>query len=166
MRVALRRACLGIRLCTLIGVGCLVAHLATASVAPRKDGAQASAPGDKASDDPTSLGELSTLIPLQGTATATDRDQRLAAKGMKAGNPVMIRIFKAESQLEVWLQKDDRFELFAAYPICYWSGKLGPKLHEGDRQAPEQSRETAHQPAERAQQFGVGSRVRHWGNDE
>ena len=33
--------------------------------------------------------------------------------------------------------KDDRFELFAAYPICEWSGKLGPKLHEGDKQAPE-----------------------------
>ena len=49
----------------------------------------------------------------------------------------MIRIFKAESELELWMQKDDRFELFATYPICKWSGKLGPKLHEGDKQAPE-----------------------------
>jgi hypothetical protein len=30
-----------------------------------------------------------------------------------------------------------RFELFATYPICFWSGKLGPKQREGDRQAPE-----------------------------
>ena len=66
-----------------------------------------------------------------------DRDQRLAAKGMRAGNPLMIRIFKSESQLEVWLQKNDRFELFATYPICYWSGRLGPKTYEGDKQAPE-----------------------------
>ena len=33
--------------------------------------------------------------------------------------------------------KDARFELFGVYPICYWSGKLGPKEREGDRQAPE-----------------------------
>ena len=56
---------------------------------------------------------------------------------MTAGSPVMIRIFKAESELELWMQKDGRFELFATYPICFWSGRLGPKLREGDKQAPE-----------------------------
>ena len=30
-----------------------------------------------------------------------------------------------------------RFERFATYPICRWSGRLGPKFREGDRQAPE-----------------------------
>jgi len=30
-----------------------------------------------------------------------------------------------------------RFELFATYPICNWSGTLGPKLTEGDKQSPE-----------------------------
>jgi murein L,D-transpeptidase YafK len=49
----------------------------------------------------------------------------------------MIRIFKSESQLELWMRKDGRFALFATYPICFWSGKLGPKEREGDRQAPE-----------------------------
>jgi murein L,D-transpeptidase YafK len=49
----------------------------------------------------------------------------------------LIRIFKAEFELELWMRKGDRFELFATYPICYWSGTLGPKLHEGDKQAPE-----------------------------
>lgn len=49
----------------------------------------------------------------------------------------MIRIFKRESQLEVWMLKSDRFALYAVYPICYWSGRLGPKEREGDRQAPE-----------------------------
>jgi murein L,D-transpeptidase YafK len=66
-----------------------------------------------------------------------NRARRLAAKGMTAGSPVLIRIFKGESELELWLRKGERFELFATYPICYWSGRLGPKLREGDRQAPE-----------------------------
>ena len=56
---------------------------------------------------------------------------------MTAGSPVMIRIFKQESELELWMQRDGRFELFATYSICFWSGRLGPKLREGDRQAPE-----------------------------
>lgn len=83
----------------------------------------------------TSAKVASTALP--GSAIAIDRSVRLADKGLAAGNPVMIRIFKAESELELWMQKDDRFELFATYPICKWSGKLGPKLYEGDRQAPE-----------------------------
>lgn len=66
-----------------------------------------------------------------------DRDRRLTAKRLTAGRPVMIRIFKRESELEVWLQKNGRFELFETYPICVWSGKLGPKRREGDMQAPE-----------------------------
>jgi murein L,D-transpeptidase YafK len=49
----------------------------------------------------------------------------------------MIRIFKREAEFEVWMLKEGRFELLATYPICRWSGKLGPKLREGDRQAPE-----------------------------
>ena len=69
--------------------------------------------------------------------SVADRDRRLSEKGMTAGSQVMIRIFKIESELELWLQKDGRFELFATYPICFWSGKLGPKQREGDRQAPE-----------------------------
>jgi murein L,D-transpeptidase YafK len=68
---------------------------------------------------------------------ASGRDRRLADKGLAAGSPMLIRIFKAEFELELWMRKGDRFELFATYPICYWSGTLGPKLHEGDKQAPE-----------------------------
>ncbi len=53
---------------------------------------------------------------------------------------MLIRIFKAESELEVWMSRGGsatEYTLFATYPICYWSGTLGPKLREGDRQAPE-----------------------------
>jgi murein L,D-transpeptidase YafK len=62
----------------------------------------------------------------------------LAEKGMTEDSPVLIRIFKAESELEVWKAKDDgRFYLFKTYPICSYSGDLGPKVSQGDRQAPE-----------------------------
>ena len=62
----------------------------------------------------------------------------LAEKGMTEESPILIRIFKAESELEVWKAKDDgRFHLFKTYPICDWSGKLGPKETQGDRQTPE-----------------------------
>jgi murein L,D-transpeptidase YafK len=73
----------------------------------------------------------------QATDLTSERDRRLAEKGLAAGSPILIRIFKAEFELELWIRKGERFELFATYPICYWSGTLGPKLHEGDKQAPE-----------------------------
>ena len=75
--------------------------------------------------------------PLAGTPDLAHLDERLAAQGVKLGDPVMLRLFKLESQLELWVEKDGRFVRFATYPICLWSGRLGPKLNEGDRQAPE-----------------------------
>lgn len=62
----------------------------------------------------------------------------MKAKGMTRSSPIMLRIFKEEGELEVWKQKDTgRYDLIANYHICKWSGKLGPKYREGDRQAPE-----------------------------
>jgi murein L,D-transpeptidase YafK len=58
-------------------------------------------------------------------------------KGHHLGDPVFIRIFKQEKQLEVWLRNGLTYDLFKTYPICYNSGKLGPKLREGDKQSPE-----------------------------
>jgi murein L,D-transpeptidase YafK len=75
--------------------------------------------------------------PLPGTPDLDHLDERLAAQGVKLGVPVYVRIFKLESELELWVEKDGRFVRFATYPICLWSGRLGPKLKEGDRQAPE-----------------------------
>jgi murein L,D-transpeptidase YafK len=54
-----------------------------------------------------------------------------------AGAPVFIRIFKEESQLELWLKGKQGWQLLDIYPVCRWSGTLGPKLREGDGQAPE-----------------------------
>ena len=57
---------------------------------------------------------------------------------MPKESPILVRIFKEESELEVWKQDHSgRFELLKVYPICRWSGDLGPKIKEGDRQAPE-----------------------------
>jgi murein L,D-transpeptidase YafK len=74
---------------------------------------------------------------LPGTPNLADFSNRLAAHGSEPGAPVFIRIFKLEFELELWMQRGDRYELFAVYPICRWSGGLGPKLREGDWQAPE-----------------------------
>ncbi len=64
--------------------------------------------------------------------------QSMRARGMTKSSPIMLRIFKEEGKLEVWKQKDTgRYALATSYDICKWSGKLGPKFTEGDRQAPE-----------------------------
>ena len=76
-------------------------------------------------------------LPLRGSPDLARLDERLASKGVRLGDKLFIRIFKLESELELWVEKDGRYELFATYPICRWSGRLGPKLKEGDRQAPE-----------------------------
>jgi murein L,D-transpeptidase YafK len=63
---------------------------------------------------------------------------KLKSKNMEKESPILMRIFKEEAELEVWKQDDSgRFELLRTYPICRWSGELGPKIKQGDRQAPE-----------------------------
>jgi murein L,D-transpeptidase YafK len=62
----------------------------------------------------------------------------MQAKNMPRNSPIMIRILKEEGKLEIWKAKaDNRFDIIKSYDICAWSGKLGPKVKEGDRQAPE-----------------------------
>ena len=61
----------------------------------------------------------------------------LSGRGFRLGAPLFIRILKLPGQLEVWLQKKGRYQLFKSYPICRYSGFLGPKMHEGDWQSPE-----------------------------
>ncbi len=76
-------------------------------------------------------------IALPGTPDLSDLDGRLASHGLAVGNPIFMRIFKREFELELWMMRDGRFHRFAIYPICKWSGELGPKIKTGDRQAPE-----------------------------
>jgi murein L,D-transpeptidase YafK len=63
---------------------------------------------------------------------------QMDAKNMDLQSPMLVRLFKQEAELEVWKQdRSGRFALLKTYPICRWSGDLGPKIREGDRQAPE-----------------------------
>ena len=62
----------------------------------------------------------------------------LQTKNMPKESPILVRVFKEESELEVWKQDTTGlYQLVKVYPICRWSGELGPKKVEGDRQAPE-----------------------------
>jgi len=84
------------------------------------------------------------------TTTAFDVDTRgnqpisstlvreMKSKSMSPNDPILVRIFKQESELEVWKRnKSGKMALLKTYPMCRWSGKLGPKKKNGDRQAPE-----------------------------
>jgi murein L,D-transpeptidase YafK len=62
----------------------------------------------------------------------------MVEKDMDLQSPILVRLFKQEAELEVWKQtRSGQFALLKTYPICRWSGDLGPKVREGDRQAPE-----------------------------
>jgi murein L,D-transpeptidase YafK len=74
---------------------------------------------------------------LDGTPDLSALDTRLAEHGVALGAPIFMRIFKREFELELWMKRDGRFHRFATYPICRYSGRLGPKVREGDKQAPE-----------------------------
>jgi murein L,D-transpeptidase YafK len=59
-------------------------------------------------------------------------------KGVSPQAPMLIRAYKKESEFEVWkMRPDGNYVLVKTFPICRWSGQLGPKTHEGDRQSPE-----------------------------
>lgn len=63
---------------------------------------------------------------------------KMQSLGMSETSPILIRIYKEESKLEVWKEKrSGQYALLKTYDICKWSGVLGPKIKEGDRQAPE-----------------------------
>jgi len=86
--------------------------------------------------------QLSQEVAMQeyldkNTYIYTPLSKRLEAVRAKEGDPVYIRIFKHEAMLEVWIEVEGEYIHLKDYPICAYSGKLGPKLKEGDRQAPE-----------------------------
>jgi len=96
---------------------------------------------------PAAIAAVISLAGCGGGPVTISRDMQplserilaeLKAKKMEKESPILMRIFKEESELEVWKQNDSgRFALLRTYPICRWSGELGPKIKTGDRQAPE-----------------------------
>ena len=100
------------------------------------------------------LGQSSAAAAAADATAAADADVRqrftrtfktaqlpgdLAAIGARLGAPMLLRVFKQEREVEVWVQPEDQqtFVLFRIFPICFYSGKLGPKVKEGDMQSPE-----------------------------
>jgi murein L,D-transpeptidase YafK len=93
------------------------------------------------------IAAVTALVGCGGAPVTSNRDMQplsqrmlaeLKAKKMEKESPILVRIFKEEAELEVWKQNDSgRYALLRTYPICRWSGELGPKIRTGDRQAPE-----------------------------
>lgn len=82
-------------------------------------------------------GSAPELIPAEQPLPKETIDL-IGKKGMQPGTPIYVRVFKEESELEVWKAREDgRFYHFKTYPICNWSGEIGPKIKKGDKQAPE-----------------------------
>jgi murein L,D-transpeptidase YafK len=87
----------------------------------------------------TCLGEDSNRLPAKATKELPpELLSLLRQKNMPKYSPIVMRVFKEEAELEVWKQDSSGlFQILKTYPICRWSGDLGPKLHEGDRQTAE-----------------------------
>ena len=85
------------------------------------------------------LGEDGNQLPENATTELSPELLTLLRQNkMPKHSPIILRVFKEEAELEVWKQDTTgHFQILKTYPICRWSGDLGPKLHEGDRQTPE-----------------------------
>lgn len=82
--------------------------------------------------------EMITAGPKHLREISASIKQKMPGLDMSMTSPIMLRIFKEESTLEVWKQtRSGRYALLETFEICKWSGELGPKIKEGDRQAPE-----------------------------
>lgn len=89
--------------------------------------------GFVASCGPLVEGDGRSLQPLSQSVKAG-----LTSMGSSPGEAMMVRIYKQDSQLEIWKRVGDgTYDLFKTYDICTYSGDIGPKIREGDRQSPE-----------------------------
>ena len=92
---------------------------------------------------------LLSLLILAGLSPAARADKArapipaatlalMAARGTTAASPIVLRAYKKESEIELWKRNAaGRYVPIKTYPICRWSGQLGPKTKTGDRQTPE-----------------------------
>lgn len=81
----------------------------------------------------TGIDRKKALAPIPSRTLAL-----MSAKGMSSSDPIIVRSYKKEGELEIWkMRKDGRYAHLKTFPICRWSGQLGPKKKQGDRQAPE-----------------------------
>jgi len=78
-----------------------------------------------------------TAEPVLRTAPPEVFSQPERPARFNMGAPAYVRIFKKEGELELWLKVNGRYSLYRSFPICKWSGRLGPKVKEADYQSPE-----------------------------
>lgn len=84
-------------------------------------------------EDQLDSGSGRSLTPISAKTLAL-----MDSIGTTDSAPVLIRTYKKEAELQIWKMKSDgQYALLKSYPMCRWSGQLGPKTHEGDRQVPE-----------------------------
>jgi len=100
------------------------------------------AAGCSQGSEPVALAQpeaAAVVVEVQGESLGEPKMVAVPAAEMPEGSAIFIRIFKSESELEVWSKApvSAQFSLVRTFPICTFSGMLGPKLREGDRQSPE-----------------------------
>ena len=84
-------------------------------------------------ENDTGVGNARAIRPIPADTLAL-----MEQKGTNKSAPVLIRTYKKEAEFEMWKMKPDgRYVLLKTFPMCRWSGQLGPKTREGDRQVPE-----------------------------
>jgi murein L,D-transpeptidase YafK len=82
---------------------------------------------------PAQAGEAAAEKPLPATTEAA-----LIMKDIVPEAPIYIRVFKEESELEIWKARPDgRYARIKTFPVCNWGGTLGPKRVRGDSMSPE-----------------------------
>jgi murein L,D-transpeptidase YafK len=74
------------------------------------------------------LGEEVNPLPAKATKELPrELLSLIKQKKMPKYSAILMRIFKEEAELEVWKQDTTgRFQLLKIFPICRWSGDIGP----------------------------------------
>lgn len=80
-------------------------------------------------------GPNGTLAP--GAQEAVQPPESATSGNFRKGAPIYVRIFKQEGTLELWMKRGDSYALYKSFPVCKWSGRLGPKTRSADYQSPE-----------------------------
>ena len=93
------------------------------------------------------MGLILLAAPPAGRASASEKGELpipaatlalMAAHDTTPAAPILMRAYKKESEIEIWKKNSaGRFVFLKSFPICRWSGTLGPKTTQGDRQTPE-----------------------------
>lgn len=98
-------------------------------------GGKGTPPGPRPEAGPSSTPRTRAIV----EATAVRLEPELSKQGLKCGDPVVLRLFKEEQELEVWMKpaSEPLYLLFKVHRIAASAGRPGPKLREGDGQAPE-----------------------------